>query len=231
MLPNVIFHTTISKMKSSEFYLFAKMGNNYAAENFISSIVKPEKIKQIVDLSSPFNAYFCPVFAIEKSGNNKIPYAYADFLAKKANSTLSLIYQNNKVFHTGQNALSRLRSKPKFIGEVIKGQNYILIDDVVTSGSTIMALKNYIEKNGGIVVAVTAIATAFSPQTGHSSILEITEETFKILQSKFKINDLYELLLQYEIIEKSIYELSNSQAKYLSIFTGIDSLRNALSNA
>lgn len=230
MLPNVIFHTTISKMKSSEFYLFAKMGNVFAAENLVQSLIKPNKLNQIIELAIESNAVIAPVYGIERLGTNKIPIAYAGYIAKLSQLKVANIFQSKKVFHTGDTAINRLLTKPQFIGPVYP-MNYIIFDDVITSGSTVMALKYYIESKGGKVVLVSSISTAFSPQTGHSSVLEITPKTYQILNEKFKINELKDLLLQYEIIHKDIAEISNSQAKYLSTFSGIDSIRAALIKA
>ncbi len=230
MLPNVIFHTTISKMKRSEFYLFAKMGNIFAAKSLIEQIVKKQTIVNIVDFAKHHEAIILPIYALEKSGANKIPFAYATHVASLAELPVDFINQNNKVYHTGQNALIRLLSKPTFQGPVFP-KNYIILDDVITSGSTVMALKYYIEHQGGKVILVSSLATTFTPQTGHSSVLEIAENTYKLLYTKFEKNELNELLLQYEIIHENIAEISNSQAKYLATFANIDSLRNAFSKA
>jgi hypoxanthine phosphoribosyltransferase len=203
------------------------MGNTYAAKSLIETIVKPRNIEEIVTIAKLNKAIIVPIYSIEKAGFNKIPLAYGTYLSNIAKLKVADIIQNNKVFHTGGTALNRLITKPKFTGPVYP-ENHIIVDDVITSGSTIMALKYYIESNGGKVVLVSSIATAFSPQTGHSSLLEISQETYQLLYTKFKKNDLNQLLLQYEIIHKDIDEISNSQAKYLSTFTGIDNLRIAL---
>jgi hypothetical protein len=52
----------------------------------------------------------------------------------------------NKVSFTNASIWTRLLFKPEVKGEVIAGQKYLICDDVITSGSTIKAYINHIEK-------------------------------------------------------------------------------------
>ena len=118
----------------------------------------------------------------------------------------------------------------KFTGRVAKGKTYILVDDVVTSGSTVRALKEYIENKGGKVKLVTSLATASNAQTGWGGDLAIKPETSKAIKEKFNTNQLNLLLSQYGIAEKYT-DLTNSQAKYILSHRGIDRLRTKFNDA
>jgi len=226
--PVVIQHTNIHKLKLHPDYKLAKSGNSIAALNVIRDIVKPEKIAMILEGNK--NAIIAPVLAAEESGNNKLPLAYATKLAMSGSGKISKIFQTNKTFHTGSNALHRILTTPNFTGKVAKGQPYIIVDDVVTSGSTVRALKEYIETNGGYVVLISSLANASNPQTGWGGHFIIEPSVCDCIETKFDTNNLNILLSQYQIAN-SYKQLTNGQAKYILCFKGINELRTKLNDS
>jgi hypothetical protein len=92
-----------------------------------------------------------------------------------------------------------------------------------------MALKKYIEDAGGKVVFATSMAVATRQQTGYGGHLFPKKESIEILQKKFG-NKLLDFLKEEKLIDKSYEELSNSQIKYLSIFSSVDSIRDRFSS-
>ena len=109
-------------------------------------------------------------------------------------------------------------------------QDCIIVDDVTTSGSTLNALKNYIEDNGGNVVLATTLATTSSGQIGYGGYLETKKETKEEIENKFNISELNNLLNEYGI-SKEISDLTNSHAKYILTFKDVKSIRDRFAKA
>ena len=61
------------------------------------------------------------------------------------------VVQAARVGHTQASTEKRLATPPKFVGVVHPGKSYIVVDDVLTSGSTVANLRHYIESKGGKV--------------------------------------------------------------------------------
>jgi hypothetical protein len=139
------------------------------------------------------------------------------------------IVQANITGHTGASAAHRLGSPARFDGPVEPGGEYILVDDMVTSGSTLNGLRLHIENGGGKVVGVTTLAATSHPQTGYAGQLAVTPETLARLR-KFDKVGLESLLREHEIAP-SIEDLTNSQGRHIATFKDVDTLRNRLAAA
>ena len=176
------------------------------------------------------DAIVVPVIAEEMSGRNKLPLALARQLERCGLSVETDIVQTVRAHHTGVDAPSRLLRVPQFDGPVIQGRKYIIADDVVTSGSTLAALRHHIESQGGKVVSAIAFGAAFSPQTGFGGHLAIKPETQKLLENKFDKKGLEGVLYEHGIAQ-SIGHLTNSQGRYIAGFGSVDAFRNRLTAA
>ena len=55
--------------------------------------------------------------------------------------------------------LVKLFNPPEFMGKVEPGRSYILVDDMITTGSTLAALHSYIRSNGGHVLTSVCMAS------------------------------------------------------------------------
>ena len=227
--PIVIPQTNLRSLRNHPDYDAAKNKGDYkAAERVVKDIIKKDKINTI--LSGNKNVTIVPVLAEEGKGLNKLPLAYARELAKESNGEVAGISQTNVTSHTDSGAIERMFRTPNFNGEVIKGKKYLIVDDVVTSGSTVRALKEYIENNGGKVIGVSSLSNISSIHGGYSGNLAIKQDTIKKLREKFIIRQLNSLLLQYGIAEK-YQDLTNAQAIYLLQFKDIDRLRDKFNDA
>lgn len=228
--PDLATQTTISRMKSLPDYEAAKGGDRKAALNVAQQLFNPRRVAK---LAKQFpDATLVPVRAIERSGRNKLPQMYAHVLADEFPGWTvdKSLVQSSRAHHTGANAAERAIRVPEFDGKVEKGKNYILVDDVATSGSTFAALRNYIQERGGKVVAATALATTNHPQLGYGGHLAIKPETLTALKSKFDIPQLERLLSVYGIA-KRIRQLTNSQGRYILTFSSLDRFRDRISEA
>jgi len=213
-------------MKQAPDYTAAKAGDTRAAGRLVEQLVKPDKARSLQERFP--GAIIVGVHAEEATGRNKIPAALADHLAHLTGlDSDDGIVQTNRVFHTGAAASARLGRVPEFAGPVQAGRDYIVVDDVTTSGSSLAALRAHIEANGGRVVAASVLGTTSNPQTGYGGYLAIKPETRQILESRFDTAAL-EAMLDEHGIAASIGALTNSQGRYLASFGTLDAIRNSL---
>ncbi len=120
-------------------------------------LTKPNIIKQLAEAYP--NAILTAVLAVENIGNNKIPLAYATQISNETFLPVAEIYQTNLTEHNGANAIHSMFSVSEFTGERIAGKEYILVDDVTTSGDTFKAISEYIQSNDGLEVAAKSLCT------------------------------------------------------------------------
>jgi hypoxanthine phosphoribosyltransferase len=227
--------TSGTKLISNPYFDAAKNGNYNASIKLVWDVFrdKEDKIVNFIE-SLPPNSYMAPIHALEKGGYNAIANAMVWMitdhpLAKAKNITqYDDVYQMNKVHHTNATAMARLLSKPLFMGPVEPGKQYCILDDVVTSGSTVNECRNYIQENKGIVHSALTLAASFNPQAGYSGVVDISPDTEQKILSKFDEPKLNKLLSQYGITE-NWRKLSNSQANYLTTFSTVVGIRNKIS--
>lgn len=229
-LAKAISHTSISALRHHPAFTDAKAGNHSAALDVVQTLAHPDRARSLLD-TCPGAVLVAPVLAIERTGVNMLPLAYAKWLASlqtppRASWTPSII-QSNVTHHTDADAIHRLLYRPEFSGPVEPGRPYIVLDDVITSGSTVQALRLYIERHGGHVIAFTCLAASYSTITGSSLQITPTENTLHALQIKFDSAAL-ETLLRETGVADYLSELTNCQARYLLSFRSLDTLRDRL---
>lgn len=186
--------STISRLKSHPAYSSAKAGCMDSAIKLAADLVPR------IDLRP---AIICPVM---KTFGNKIPLAMA----------INLAEQNNHCYYTNEIILSNQKSHPTLAGRFysnpvyygfVRPANYILVDDVYTTGKTMITLKNYIENNGGNVIAIICLGS--SKATG----FELSNLEIKILKSKFpNINTYFNILNITKPIANYILKFSSLQS-------------------
>src|SRR5438105_8600788 len=99
--PDVMVHSSISKLKSLPDYYAAKWGDHQAASRLAHALVREVKSHVTVD-------YVVPVIQVDRGRYNAIPVAFAAVLAKHIGARLWLdVYQINKVDHTDAGAQDR----------------------------------------------------------------------------------------------------------------------------
>lgn len=228
---NLAVFTNGQKLKAHADYAAAKAGDEDAAFRLVSDIINRKKLMEVVSAIPP-GTHITPVAAQEATGRNKIPVAVAALISAAGGEkgfVLELgIVQTNVVRHTGGTALDRLLARPEFAGEITPGKSYFVVDDVVTSGSSVNELRKLIESGKGAVVTGGAVlAAAFNPQMGHGAQLDPLPETIKEIRLKFDPRELNQLLNENGIA-RSFTELTNAQAKYLTTFASVATLRTQI---
>ncbi|MFT8484073.1 MAG: phosphoribosyltransferase [Gluconobacter cerinus] len=115
------------------------------------------------------------------SSKNAIPFAYAARLRIALNGLENTsIKQASRVGRTKLHRFPRFLYQPSFVGAVDTDRPYILVDDTLTLGGTLAVMRSHIVRNGGTVIAVSALAhslgqnIAFAQrQVTHNSLLEL----------------------------------------------------------
>src|SRR6202011_5580368 len=75
-------------------------------------------------------------------------------------------------------AEARILGQPVYIGKLQRGSRILIVDDVITFGSTLANLRGWIEKQGAKVVGATTLAAGFGatklalPESVHERLLE-----------------------------------------------------------
>jgi DNA repair protein RadC len=222
--------TSVAALRSHEMYREAKTGSTDHAWFVVTALINPTKLKALHDQHP--DAILAPVIARERQGNNRLPRALAEAMAAAHPTWIvdNQIVQRAGMGHTDASALARLANPAQFDGAVEAGKKYILIDDVLTSGATINALRAHIENGGGQVVAVNALAASGNPQTGAGQNLAPRPDVVQKLDAKFGRANL-EKFLQEQAIAETPYALTNSQARYLLTFASLERARSAIAAA
>ncbi len=223
--PNVFQMTTVSKMKSHRDYQAAKSGDAIAAANVVDDLIKPEKLIQLGQRHP--NAIVVPVHAQEASGKNQLPSLFARMIGELAGLSVDTeIVQSNKVGRTGSNAWYRLAVRPKFVGEVHEGKEYVLVDDVVTGGGSLSELRQHIIENGGKVVEMVTLAAAqFSQQ------IALSDATRTALESKYDVELLKAFLKKEGLYNGEYRALTESEARTILSAGSLDTARNRIAEA
>lgn len=129
------------------------------------------------------------------------------------------IVQVTRVFHTGADPMERLRLRAQFEGDVIAGERYVLVDDVVSMGGTLAELADHIQRSGGVVIAVVTLVNA-----GRNKLLRAEPRIIKKLQGRFQ----NEILNIFGIKTDA---LTANEAQYLIGFRTAGEIRNRLAKA
>ena len=219
--PDVVTHTTISKMKSLPDYPAAKTGDFAAALRLARVLLKPAKF----DAFPAAVDFIVPVQQLDRGQRNAIPLGMAFALQEHLPDTkVHLdIYQANQVHHTGANAPTRLPQQPVFAGALPRaggpGARYLIVDDVTTYGSSLANLRGHVEALGErVVVASTLAASLFSTRLAPDEKM-----VGRISQRHAPVADLFQSRTGF-----GFDRLTNKEAYYLDGIRVADALRSLL---
>jgi len=202
-------------LKAHPEYEAAKAGDVPAAVRVAHDLVKPENLQEAARRWP--GARFVSVGAQEASGRNKLPVALAALYAKAAGGTVDAgIVQTVRAGHTGAKAIARMLSRPQFDGPVIRGADYVIVDDVSVLGGTAAAMADHITQGGGKVRGVVVLASASKTGTlaPPARLVAAIEERF---------GD--DIRTHFGIEPKA---LTHDEAEYLARFKSAQSLRDRI---
>lgn len=201
-----------SPFKEHPAYSAAKAGDAVSALRLAAELVPPLAARARHEFG-PGCTYVAP-HAEEESGRNQIPLALAVTLAADTDGMYDArIVQANRAFHTGADQAERLVSRPAFSGFVVAGAQYVVVDDVTSSGSTLAELAEHVHRGGGEVVGAVVFVDA--SRTGR---LAPDARTVRMLEARH--GDV--LRAEFGIDPAA---LTADEAKYVSGFGVADALR------
>ena len=223
--PPAITNGFIDSLGDLPDYPAAKAGDPAAALRLVQGLLKPETVEAVRQAFKPdTNTRIVAVHAEESAGRNKIPSMIALVLADKLGVEVdSNVVQINRVRRTGSNANHRLALLPQFAGNVEAGKNYILVDDTLTQGGTLAALRGYITNRGGNVLGVMVMSAK-----QHSLQLAPSKELLDNIQSKHgnTMNQFWQKEFGY-----GIEQLTQSEAAHVYAAANVDAIRDRISQA
>jgi hypothetical protein len=225
--PDVLILSDVRPVKDHPEYADAKTGDidhaAAAAKRLSADFVSDQalvQVRRVVGIAT----HLVPVHALEGGGHNRIPGAFAELLADQLGLEVeTAIVQANVVNHTGASGWERLARPPLFVGDVVPGRNYALVDDFVGQGGTLANLRGHIIHAGG---AVTGAITLTGK--GYSAKLALREQTLRDLAAKHGKE------LEKWWLEAFGYELAQStesEARYLIRAEDVDTIRAQLTKA
>jgi len=148
--PDVILHAEELVVKKSFYYPAAKGGDADAADLLVANMIRRDCVPSLMTLMGFRPVQLLPIHALESKGVNEIPAAMAKLLAERLDFPVEAsIVQANTVGHTGASGFQRLANQACFVGEVKRGEHYLILDDFVGQGGTLANLIGYIESQGG----------------------------------------------------------------------------------
>jgi len=202
-------YTSASFLKQCDGYSEAKTGDVFAAKGIFEKCVKKECMKNIREKYP--DSILLPVM----SHTNALPLSFAMHRGLPV-CTNAWIDRGER--RKEMNAMQRILNSPTFQGYIQPNKSYILVDDVVTQGGTIMALRQFVLDSGGQANAAVAIAYIKSGKT-----IIPTYENIDKFYARFGdyISDLfYDFIFPFESVS-----LSNSQVQYLLKFSSVEQMR------
>jgi hypothetical protein len=190
--PDVIVHGEEKLRDAHPSYLAAKSGDAASALRLAMDFLDIEKVQQIGDICRRSDAWLLPVSADEAVGFNAIPDGMASALGRVTGVPVEArdnIVQTNKVSHTRAPGFQRIVTPAAFMGTIIVGRVYYLVDDHAGFGGTFASLQGYIALHGGTVVGCTTLTA--SP---NSATLAVSKLTLDMIYNRFgdEIDDFWQ---------------------------------------
>lgn len=171
----------VKTIQSDTNYKDAKAGSfDYAWQLSARHLV--DQVKKWEKEYAGKNPMLMPVQAVEGVSVNQIPLAMSVFISMATRWRVNLdIVQANRVSHTKSSGWHRLANQALFVGKLMEGGSYLLIDDFIGQGGTFANIKGYIDANGGQTIGAIALGGK-----AYSARLSLSYETLTALREKYE---------------------------------------------
>jgi len=215
--PDAIVANPLGEASSSPDHDKAKAGDPVSGMRLALKLVTPDLVSQLRSVENPV---VLGVVSVEATGRNKLPDAAAALIAKALGGQKGDgVVQSTSPRRTQMDGLDRGFNRPSFSGEIEDGRNYILVDDTITQGGTLVSFAQYVEGQGGKVAALVSL-------TGkqYSRIIKPSEKTLA------KLREIHGDL-ENEFHQATGYGfdgLTESEARYLANFKPAQSVRDRI---
>ncbi len=206
------------QLKAHAAYQRAKAGDEAAA----LELLLDEAVAWLYEHRERFEPgllYVAP-HAQEATGDNAIPQALAAVCAAVWGGVVETeIVQSDRVYHTGADPMERMAARAQFLGTVVPGAKYVLVDDVTNLGGTLAELANFIQHGGGKIHDAVVLVNA-----GRNLALAPLPKNVRLLKGRFdeEIFDIFGIKPE---------ALTANEAQYLVGFRSVDEIRNRLASA
>ena len=222
--PDVIRNGDLGSLKAEPDYPAAKAGDPIAAISLVKRVVTDEFVESVRTLICEEKPVLVPVMAEEAAGRNKIPLALAALLGNKLGLDVSTdIIQTSRSHRTGKGADYRLTHSPSFGGPVTAEKPYFILDDTLSMGGTVAALRGYICQQGGKVLGA-AVCTA------HPGAVKLpaTDKMLASIERKHgpEMNRFWKEEFGYDISR-----LTQGEAGHLKAAASVDRMRSRIAEA
>lgn len=157
-----------------------------AAVRICRSLCTPELLDGLLDLAARAGAekpvVIPPGLQFGDTGNI-LARAYGQVIARELDWEFAASVFHTRAFRRDRttDGWFRLANEREFYGAIEPGRHYVIADDVMTMGGTLAGLRGFIESQGGIVFAMTTLAS----RSGGSVPIAITEDMRARLDLKF----------------------------------------------
>eukprot|EP01032_Pedospumella_encystans_P017030 gene17030-19411_t len=123
--------TQVQQLKVHPAYKLAKAGDQDAALELVIDVAVPWLYEQRYRFGS--GLLFVAPHAQEATGDNAIPQTLSSVCAEIFDGTSDTeIVQSDRVYHTGADPMERMAARAQFVGRVLPGAEYVLVDDVTS---------------------------------------------------------------------------------------------------
>ncbi|MDD2383151.1 MAG: phosphoribosyltransferase family protein [Sulfurospirillaceae bacterium] len=154
-----------SGLKVYSFYQYTEIANflhtkhTYLGAKIFAQLAKNSMLPFLQQVNFPKGAYGIPIDDHVRHG-----YAHSAVLAHALRSIIKPLYKSlraqNDQTYSGQKLAFRQSHKRNFISTCQTGMNVVLIDDIVTTGTTLEEAQKVLEKNNVHVLFALVLADA-----------------------------------------------------------------------
>ena len=193
-----------------------KKGNIESAKEIATKYIKDEYIDKFSKKYQ--NVVIIPVVGEDTTTTNILPQYIAKYLAEvTGNGYYSDIYKTSRNNFREKSAKERMFSEIEF--DLKKGTNkdlnnkrFVIFDDCISTGTTVSALRDYIEANGGVVVGFASIGKG----RDNTDNIAITSKQFEMLKKLVGKEYSYELSRLTARRQKRLLKTKKSGTEYIT---------------
>lgn len=163
--PNVFVHTKWHDAAEPclathrDFERAKYQGDADAAARLLNDLIEPRVLDDLVDRFGPRDPLVVAPSVSPGNENNALATTHAVYLKRALEiEHCTTIIQTRTIKRDKSSKWVRISNPSQFTG-FVPARDFIIADDVYTSGGTMADLRSFIEMQGGRVIAMTAIAT------------------------------------------------------------------------
>lgn len=141
-----------------------KAGDAKAALKLVEFLLNEEAIHAVGDMIDPRRmqqTYIVVPARTFESPANVIPHVLAQVIANELGiQVCQSVYQYDGVKRDRSGFWERFANPVSFFGNIPRGADFIIADDVVTTGGTLASLRGFVEMQGGRVICMTGLSSS-----------------------------------------------------------------------